>query len=140
MFQDDPNKTVDQFLEKSKFDGRQSLEWQKKTNEKLKSARGKLQSQKKKESEGLPNTRDKKVFNKDLRQEIGMVSGSEIEGYIVELGKAIKNKEFDTYSQSTTEKEFTAETLQSLEQMRKMEEQIDLAQLEQAAQESSFYN
>ena len=51
-----------------------------------------------------------------------MVSGSEIEGYIVELGKAIKNKEFDTYSQSTTEKEFTAETLQSLEQMRKMEE------------------
>ena len=71
--------------------------------------------------------RDKKVFNKDLRQEIGMVSASEIEGYIVELGKAIKNKEFDTYSQSTTEKEFTAETLQSLEQMRKMEEQIDLA-------------
>ena len=133
MFQDDPYKTVDQFLEKSKFDGRQSPEWQKKTNEKLKSARGKLQSQKKKDQEVSPNTRDKKVFNKDLRQEIGMVSGSEIEGYIVELGKAIKNKEFDTYSQSTTEKEFTAETLQSLEQMRKMEEQIDLAQLEQAA-------
>ena len=45
----------------------------------------------------------------------------------VKLWPNMNYKEFDTYSQSTTEKEFTAETLQSLEQMRKMEEQIDLA-------------
>ena len=45
-----------------------------------------------------------------------MVTPEEIQGYIVELSKQIKNKEFDTLSMSQeTAKAFNEETLRSLE-------------------------
>ena len=77
-----------------------------------------------------------------MRQEIGFATPEEMQGYIIELSKQIKNKEFDTLSMSQeTAKAFNEETLRSLEQMRKMEEQIDQDALEEkAAKESSFYN
>ena len=88
------------------------------------SARDKPQSQK--DSKDKSQLRDKKVGNKDLRQEIGFATPEEMQGYIIELSKQIKNKEFDTLSMSQeTAKAFNEETLRSLEQMRKMEEQID---------------